>query len=790
MIYLKLDDNKTLSYNQQEELYDLENGTNKFSVWLPDSIDNVSIDNYNVLLYIKKDDNSGDVIKITKENNIVTLKSLHTYNTNNITVWIVGEINQEGVFYTNELKFKVNKTTTINEPPQPFQITYFEQVKKDIENSKSIIGRKTSEGGEIFNDYENNKAIAPYTHTEGQGNISGSKCFKFDMEHEYTPTDFSNNTDGSGWYYLTSVEGIEPEMVYSIILKANYEYNGKVLEVDSANRRIYVTNYYIPLKTEYTISESSYIHFPDYPELGTDNIGVGASVRGIGNKALSDGSDSSGIENTSSGKYSTTHGKKNKAGYAADAGGQETQAIADLTMTRGYKTKATGNKATALGEVTKAPGENALAHGQIPTEVPEGQTPKKGAAGKNSRTGGYDNEATGLNSEATGSGNSAQADNSFVAGLDNKSEPQAKNSFVGGAHNTAVRENQTVIGEFADTQNEKDALFVIGNDTDWWQGNRSNALVVRKNGQIIGKASPNTKESLTNKDYVDKTISTEISDYVKNNKIVDQKYVDENIDNKLAELFDAINQQDASFIFKGKKYYLTDTKNENSYCIFSDIIDHSDISFDIIKKENNILTIDLESFNISISSKDLFNDFSSYQTIDNYQIGTDNSDKNNIYYFNSFLPYSIPSTKEIESFFIYNNVPSTTINSGQYYVRNIWHYLGSPYIRYSDKKGNINNLSLIVSGNKNEVGSKYFTNIQSTVGTYAIPNIMYVTYIDKNFFLENRLNVYLMGSKFKELLSTMFTIEELRSVYTDSEIFMIFGCKIIENIVTTQTKLS
>lgn len=41
------------------------------------------------------------------------------------------------------------------------------------------VGEKTEQGGEIFNDYENNKALGEYTHVEGKNNIAGATATGF-----------------------------------------------------------------------------------------------------------------------------------------------------------------------------------------------------------------------------------------------------------------------------------------------------------------------------------------------------------------------------------------------------------------------------------------------------------------------------------------------------------------------------------------------------------------------------------------------------------------------------------
>ena len=48
----------------------------------------------------------------------------------------------------------------------------------DLAFCESGVGQITSEGGEIFNDYKNNKALAPYTSVKGYDNTAGGRAFK------------------------------------------------------------------------------------------------------------------------------------------------------------------------------------------------------------------------------------------------------------------------------------------------------------------------------------------------------------------------------------------------------------------------------------------------------------------------------------------------------------------------------------------------------------------------------------------------------------------------------------
>lgn len=52
------------------------------------------------------------------------------------------------------------------------------------------------------------------THAEGYQVLSGSKSFKFNLEHEYT-----ENDTNEGWYYLTSVEGLSDVVINETVVE-------------------------------------------------------------------------------------------------------------------------------------------------------------------------------------------------------------------------------------------------------------------------------------------------------------------------------------------------------------------------------------------------------------------------------------------------------------------------------------------------------------------------------------------------------------------------------------------
>lgn len=331
----------------------------------------------------------------------------------------------------------------------------FENALKDGElNSTALYltpdinaGEKTPEGGEIFNDYENNMA--------------GCKAYKIlncDLNTKtYTLENYQND-------YATGD-------IFSIQINNNYDYIGKITRINANN--ITVSFGYInPTNNSFNAYDSSsdfslffnnqfenkYLWVPDKPKAG--------------NVLLTTHSHAEGGSNAASGKYSHAQGKNTEAGYCSHSSGTDTLAQGNYSMTSGYQTHARGNSSTAFGAGTKAYGENSLAIGQN-SQTGRGATLKGQDKGYNAFAGGKGSIALG------------------------------KNSFAFGENAYANKDNQVAIGKF-NTLNSS-ALFIVGNGSN--ANNRNDAFQVFDNGIArIGKA-PVDNMDVANKGYVQEQIS-------------------------------------------------------------------------------------------------------------------------------------------------------------------------------------------------------------------------------------------------------------------------------------------
>lgn len=184
-------------------------------------------------------------------------------------------------------------------------------------------------------------------------------------------------------------------------------------------------------------------------------------------KAQNTGATATGVRTTASGTNSFSTGA-------------DTTASGETSFTANQGTKATGSNSSAFGLNTKAAGNHSVTFGEdtetsAPGAVAEGYKTK--ASGEHSHAGGGQfTEAAGFNSFAHGANVHANAENSSAFGFETVSN--FPNSFVVGKDN-ALRD---------------DALFQVGNGTDW--NNRKDAFAVLKDGRAKLLGGPSDDDDI------------------------------------------------------------------------------------------------------------------------------------------------------------------------------------------------------------------------------------------------------------------------------------------------------
>ena len=229
---------------------------------------------------------------------------------------------------------------------------------------------------------------------------------------------------------------------------------------------------------------------------GSGNVGSGKNshVEGVRNTVSGEGSHAEGLSNEVDGKYSHAEGYKNKVydDYShvegqsntieAGAPNNHVEGNDNILRKSSSSTHVEGskNEVKASTDGTHVEGTSNKSDTDRGTHI-EGQS-NTAISTSFSHIEGCENTATGstlahIEGEKNSTGSSAR--NTHIEGEGNSSNHSR--THVGGLGNRTSGENQRVIGTY--NEDDPEALFIVGNGTS--KENRSNALVVRKDGSII-----------------------------------------------------------------------------------------------------------------------------------------------------------------------------------------------------------------------------------------------------------------------------------------------------------------
>lgn len=224
------------------------------------------------------------------------------------------------------------------------------------------VGQKTAGGGEIFNDYTNNKA-AVYSHAEGFETVAGQ------MGHLITDDGWGNST--SKTYTLTSVDGLAVNDTISMLPTGSITNNvADITSYDIINDFAKITAIDITAKTitvdTYQSRQSNYgvIYVTSKPAVGTIAVAEYSHSEGGETKASGTYSHAEGNATTSSGIYSHAEGGgTNASARGAHAEGGGTTASGIYSHSEGSGTKTSSYCAHAEGQNTTANGDNSHTEG-------------------------------------------------------------------------------------------------------------------------------------------------------------------------------------------------------------------------------------------------------------------------------------------------------------------------------------------------------------------------------------------------------------------------------------------
>ena len=407
-----------------------------------------------------------------------------------------------------------------------------ELIKKVEDMNCSAIGQPTEENGEVFNDYENNKAINEYSHAEGVDVLAGVKGFlinniEFSKEPPFTSTEEDPATITM---FLDSVEGLYFGDKVSFRMYGNISptpwlrYHADIGKIDAVNEgsnsiRIVVD----PNRTiEYAFkppdSESpkpgqmSYLWVASKPEIGTHDWASSQHAEGVSTKSFETAGHTEGYGTIVNGPYGHAEGRETTAEYSCHAEGRGTKAYGEQCHAEGSNTQAIGYNCHAEGSNTLALRQNSHAEGSSTkaralyahaegwgsiadgsASHSEGQETL--AEGSCSHAEGIKTKAKGTCSHTEGNGTTASATNSHAGG--SESVAGSTGDFVHGigllteSSGYASEQYRAVFGRY--NKYVADAVLTVGNGGF---GTRDNALVVHKDGSAeLGKIG-NTDNSV------------------------------------------------------------------------------------------------------------------------------------------------------------------------------------------------------------------------------------------------------------------------------------------------------
>lgn len=299
------------------------------------------------------------------------------------TVEQVDEFKTKGIGFTTENDNSVITIYCVGKKPDAdynIQISVIsvvhngEKIIGDTITPPNSIGQSSDNGGEVFNDYNNN--------------IAGSKAFSV------TSIDVSTNS-----LTLDKVDGLDVGHVCSLNSGTNWDFFGSITSIYGT------TVYFNKFPKDATLKSGAILWVPEHPELGTKSIGAYTHAEGYCNKASIMGAHVEGGENIAGGKYAHAEGRRNIAGYAAHAEGINNKATGLYSHAEGGGNIATEQYAHAEGYENVATGINSHVEGTKCT-----------ASGTNSHAEGESSAAIGTAAHAEGKGNLADGNGAHAEG--------------------------------------------------------------------------------------------------------------------------------------------------------------------------------------------------------------------------------------------------------------------------------------------------------------------------------------------------------------------------------------
>ena len=231
-----------------------------------------------------------------------------------------------------------------------------------IKKSENLIGFKTEEGGEIFNDYKNNKA-GNNSHAEGQmgraeGESSHAEGFR---TRAVAFAAHSEGQDTTAYGQAAHSEGASAANAMDIINVDDTD--SAIIDKWNTNKFTLAKGHYSHAEGQNTLSIGVCSHSEGYQSCSTHTA---SHAEGLNTISKGVGSHAEGEETVASGRSSHTEGEKTEAsGKSAHAEGTSCRAGGANAHAEGSNTQAWHDNSHTSGEGTKAARRNQTVVGQF-----------------------------------------------------------------------------------------------------------------------------------------------------------------------------------------------------------------------------------------------------------------------------------------------------------------------------------------------------------------------------------------------------------------------------------------
>ena len=313
-------------------------------------------------------------------------------------------------------------------------------------NKNELVGEKTEDSGEIFNDYVNNVASGDYSHAEGYKTKAGMKSFQI--------ISGAGTENAEGTYTLDSIKDIEINSSAIIIylteenIPKQMQSVGTITEIGATNKTITVSNYKSMPLPAYTY----YISIESNPSLGTTKTMNYSHSEGIKTQALGYGSHAEGNNTITLGFNSHAEGEETKAE------GIQSHAEGYGSTTKSQAGHAEGLSTTVTNEAFAAHAEGWLTTAYAPGSHAEGSSTQ--ATGTFSHAEGKGTIANGFMSHTEGDTSQADGDASHAEGYKTKayadySHVEGKINWTYGIGSHAEGNNSNALTDYSHAEGQK-----------------------------------------------------------------------------------------------------------------------------------------------------------------------------------------------------------------------------------------------------------------------------------------------------------------------------------------------